>query len=233
MALSRWPTIAALVTLATATSSPKRGLCFVPSEHHPEDDAIWVRRPGSDLTWYYNYKYEPTSDYQNVSDFEYVPMLWGAPPDGDTSTPFLDSIRSQLSSGANITHVLGFNEPDGPHSTGGSSIAPEKAADEWKRQIEPLKDEGIKLGAPAVTGSPGGMLWLDEFFTHCNGSCSVDFMPVHYYGDFQGLANKLGEVTAAYPRMEVWVTEWGFDNQDLEKTQEFYNQSVRMFDDWR
>ncbi|KAF1979503.1 hypothetical protein BU23DRAFT_99467 [Bimuria novae-zelandiae CBS 107.79] len=223
---------AALLTLAAASSSSKRGLCFVPSKNHPEDNKIWTNNAGSDLTWYYNYEYEPTDEYKDVFDFEYVPMLWGASPDGDSSTPFLDSIRSRLASGASIKHVLGFNEPDGPHSTGGSLIAPEEAAAEWQRQMEPLRDDGIKLGAPAVTGSPDGMMWLQDFFTYCNGSCTPDFLPVHFYGSFEGLASKIGEVTVAYPRLEVWVTEWGFDNQGLEETQKFYNESVRMFDDW-
>lgn len=233
MVLSRWAAATALLASAAADSSSKRGLCFVPSEHHPEDDSIWVKHPGSDLTWYYNYKYEPTSDYKDVSDFEFVPMLWGAPASGDTSTPFLDSVRSQISSGANITHVLGFNEPDGTHATGGSNIAPQVAADEWKRQLEPLRKDGIKLGAPAVTGSPDGMTWLDDFFTHCDGGCNPDFMPVHFYGSFEAMAAKIGEVTAKYPKMGVWVTEWALDNQDLHATQEYYNQSVRMFDDWK
>lgn len=224
----------ALLAMATASSSSsKRGLCFVPSIYHPEDNAIWTTYPSSRLSWYYNYRYEPTPDYKNNLDFEFVPMLWGAPSSDDTSTPFLSSIRAQLSSGANVTHVLGFNEPDGTYATGGSNIPPKRAAEEWKRQLEPLRKDGIKLGAPAVTGSNRGMMWLQDFFTHCNGSCNPDFMPVHFYGNFEGMASRIGQLTVAYPRLKIWITEWGFDHQDLHDTHAFYNQSVRMFDDWR
>ncbi|KAJ4303272.1 hypothetical protein N0V90_002165 [Kalmusia sp. IMI 367209] len=231
MAFLQCAATAALLTLAAASSSPKRGLCFVPSQHL-EDNAIWTTHPGSDLTWYYNYKYEPTPDYEKTPDLEFVPMLWGAPTDGDTSTPFLDSIRKQIKNGANITHVLGFNEPDGQASYGGSNISPEKAAAEWKRQMEPLKEQDIKLGAPAITGSPDGMKWLQDWLTHCDGGCNPDFLPVHFYGSFEAMASKIGEVTTAYPRLPVWVTEWGYSHQDLPGTQLFFNQSIQMFDGW-
>jgi hypothetical protein len=32
--------------------------------------------------------------------------------------------------------------------------------------------------------------------------------------------------------MTVWVTEYGFPNQDLKATQEFYNMSKNAMDGW-
>jgi hypothetical protein len=58
---------------------------------------------------------------------------------------------------------------------------------------------GIKAGAPAVTGSPGGFTWLSEFFAACTAAgtnCTADFIPIHWYGDFVGLASHLGQVVA-------------------------------------
>jgi len=46
---------------------------------------------------------------------------------------------------------------------GGSNILPARAAELWKRDIEPLKRNGKELGAPAVSGGPTGMSWLKEF----------------------------------------------------------------------
>ena len=76
-------------------------------------------------------------------------MLWGA----NNASTFLSDVKSQIKGGANITYVLGFNEPDGTSATGGSEIQPETAAQIWMQQIEPLATLGVKLGAPACTGA--------------------------------------------------------------------------------
>lgn len=222
---------AALVSLTAASSSSKRGLCHVASDKHPEDDSIWTSTQGSDLTWYYNYKYEPSDAYKDDSSFHYVPMLWGA-SESDKGTPFLDSVKRQISSGSNISHVLGFNEPDGPTSTGGSNMSPALAASAWKLQLEPLKKLGVKLGAPAVTSSQDGFTWLTNWLSACDGGCNPDFIPVHFYGSFEGLAGHVGQVASTYPNLTIWVTEWGFPNQNLEDTQSFFNQSIAMLDRW-
>lgn len=221
--------VATTTAQVTATSSSKRGLCHVPSEKHPEDDKIWESGP-SPPTWYYNYKMVPSPDLKD-SHMQFVPMLWGASPD-DTGTPFLDSVKKQISDGANITYVLGFNEPDGGHDTGGSSLAASLAASRWKAEIEPLKELGVKVGAPAVTGAQSGWEWLDNFFNECAGGCNPDFIPVHWYGNFEGMMSHIGQVTNRWPNMTVWVTEYGYPHQSLKESQTFYNQSATSFDSW-
>ncbi|KAF9695021.1 hypothetical protein EKO04_006727 [Ascochyta lentis] len=229
--LSALAGFAALVPFTAAQStSSKRGLCYVPSQKYPGDDSIWVGS-GSDLTWYYNYQAEPSDAYKNNKNIQFVPMLWGA-RDSDTGTPFYDSVKRQLDGGANISYVLGFNEPDGGHSTGGSALPVDLAAARWKAEMEPLKKLGIKLGAPAVTGAASGWTWLQNFFTECDGGCTPDFIPVHWYGNFEGMASHIGSVMATYPNMTVWVTEYGLPNQDLKTTQEFYNMSKNAMDGW-
>ncbi|OCK79402.1 glycoside hydrolase family 128 protein, partial [Lepidopterella palustris CBS 459.81] len=220
-------TLLSTLPLALTTSSSKRGLVYVPSKKHPTDDNIWDS-PSSDLTWYYNYGYEPSSSFTS-SSLEFVPMLWGA-TDGQEGTPFLDSVTSQIKSGANITYVLAFNEPDGEASTGGSNVPADLAAATWIKQIEPLRKLGVKLGAPAVTGAPSGFTWLQDFFTACAGGCTPDFVPVHWYGNFEGLASHVGQVMGTYPNMTVWITEYGLPNSDLATTQTFYNQTSSYFD---
>ncbi|ORY16033.1 glycosyl hydrolase catalytic core-domain-containing protein [Clohesyomyces aquaticus] len=218
-----------LLPLALSTTSSKRGLCHVPSPDHPSDDTIWTSTPNSDLTWYYNYKYEPSSAYASILSLQYVPMLWGA-SDSDTGTPFLDSVTAQIKAGANISYVLGFNEPDGTSATGGSQIEPGLAARTWIREVEPLRELGVRLGAPAVTGSPGGWEWLVKWFEECKGGCNPDFMPVHWYGGFEGLASHVGQAMGTYPNMTIWVTEYGYPNQNLKDTQSFFNTSMEWFD---
>ena len=84
----------------------------MPSEKHPQDDANWDSQ-NSDLTWYYNYASKPSPAFANFPKLQFVPMLWGT---GNSST-FLSDVQSQIKAGANISYVLGFNEPDGEAST--------------------------------------------------------------------------------------------------------------------
>jgi len=213
--------------LALTTASSKRGLVFIPSSEHPTDVNVWTQ-PGSDLTWYYNYGASPSQPLA-ASSLNFVPMLWGAPA-STTDTTFYDTVKGLIDSGHNVSYVLSFNEPDGTQATGGSNVPADLAAQTWIREIEPLKALGVKLGAPAVTGAPTGFNWLQNFFTHCAGNCSADFVPVHWYGNFEGLASHVGQVRAAYQNMTVWVTEYADAHDTLENSQSFYNTSAEYFD---
>ncbi|KAJ2979108.1 hypothetical protein NUW58_g7287 [Xylaria curta] len=229
--------LAAVLSVAHAqTRSDKRGLVFVPNKDHPEDNDIWVRE-GSDLTWYYNYGVTPSAAYASKSqnDFEFVPMLWGSIED----TSFLDSVTKQIEGGRNITHVLSFNEPDGPSQFGGSNIFPWKAAQVWVNNILPLKEKGIKVGLPGCTGGPGGIPWLQQFLGNCSQlistdgnqkNCSYDFVSIHWYGNFDGLASHLGQYSATFPNKSQWITEYNYNDQDLKTTQDFYKISAEYFD---
>ena len=148
------------------------------------------------MTWYYNYEPRPSPIYAGISqkDFEFVPQCWGNNP------TFADTVKELIGNGRNITHVLGMNEPDEPiGATGGSGIDPVKAAGIWIQQIEPLRALGIKTGAPAVTGSQRGITWLKGFFNACTEmgtNCTMDFLPMHWYGNFEGLASFMGQLSA-------------------------------------
>jgi hypothetical protein len=215
------------------TTSTKRGLIDIATQN-PSDDQIWIRH-GSDLTWYYNYQAEPSSAYASDASFEFVPMLFGKSDElGSTDTPFLTSIQNQIKAGANISHVLAYNEPDGQSSTGGSSVPADTAASVWMRNIAPLRDQGIKVGLPAVTGSPDGFNWLANFNKSClalnSKGCEADFIPVHWYGNFQGMASHVGQVRATYPKLPIWVTEFADPDDMLLNSQSFYNQSTALLD---
>ncbi|KAI0965781.1 glycoside hydrolase family 128 protein [Xylaria arbuscula] len=227
---------AALPAVYAQTRSDKRGLVFVPNSKSPDDNKIWVES-GSDLTWYYNYSPMPAPAYadQQQSDFEFVPMLFGSIDD----TSFLDSVNGLIEGGRNISHVLTFNEPDGSTQYGGSNLDPTKAAQIWVDNIIPLKEKGVKAGLPACTGGEGGIPWLNQFLGNCsslisnNGTtqnCTYDFVTIHWYGNFEGLASHLGEYSAAFPNKTQWITEYNYNDQDLDTTQSFYNTSADYFD---
>lgn len=202
MALFGLLSLAGLAYAAAGESSSKRGLVFVPNDEYPKDNKIWVQS-GSDLTWYYNYQDTPSPSYTDLSqdDFEFVPMMWGVGANLD-DTSFLDKVKSLMDGGTNITHVLGFNEPDGTTDTGGSGIQPSDAAQAWVANFEPLGKLGVKLGLPACTGGWSSMPWLEQFLSNCSAlistdddtkNCTWDYLPVHWYDNFAGLASHIGE----------------------------------------
>ncbi|KEY67796.1 hypothetical protein S7711_04110 [Stachybotrys chartarum IBT 7711] len=228
-----------LAGLAAAQRNEKRGLCFVPNEDHPEDNQLWAGSD-SDLSWYYNYQERPSPAYSDLSqdEFEFIPMMWGVGPDPDDTT-WLNQVRQLMDDGLEVRHVLGFNEPDGPNEYGGSDVAPALAARAWVANFEPLAEMGVKLGLPACTGGWGGMPWLRQFLGNCSEllstdderrNCTWDFLPVHWYDNFGGLASHIGERLAEWPDAEIWITEYAYAHQDLAPTQEFYNQSIDYFD---
>jgi hypothetical protein len=181
-------------TQATFERSSKRGLVFAPSSTFPQDDQIWVQ-PSSDLTWYYNYMWQPSPQFASLpqSKFEFIPMIWGA-PSSPADFQFLNNVTELIQGGRNITHVLAFNEPDGPWSQGGSNMTVSAAAQGWQQEIVPLQKLGIKAGAPVVTQR--GLSWLQDFSAACQ-NCTLDFIPLHYYGNFSGLVDYINEVHTA------------------------------------
>lgn len=206
MSLFRLLSVAS-VALAAKTSD-KRGLVFVPNEKHPEDNKIWVQN-NSDLTWYYNYGSLPSPAFSDLSqdDFEFVPMMWGVDANNPSDDTFLNDVKDLIDGGRNISHVLGFNEPDAPFSWGGSDVLPSVAARAWVANFEPLAELGVKLGLPGTTGGWGSLPWLRQFLGNCSelvstGSskknCTWDFVPVHWYDNFEGLASHIGERRAEY-----------------------------------
>lgn len=211
------------IALAGNLTSSKRGLVYTWSDGY--SDGLWDQSE-SDLTWYYNYASTPVSSFN--SRLSFVPMLWGTGPQYNS---FYSTVKGLLGSGSNIDYILAFNEPDlcGPASEGGSCVGAQHAAQIWQSEIEPLKQQhGLQLGAPAVT--QGGAWWLQDFFEACAGKCTIDFLPLHYYGDFVGLAAYLGAVHATYPQLPLWLTEFAEPNVTVLGAQQFYNQSVAFLD---
>lgn len=202
---------AALLIASASAANSKRGLVFTPNSTFPNDAYIWTAPPTS-LTWYYNYEALPSQIFSNVSqaDFEFVPMLWGAPSDINDKS-FYNTIKDLIDERhVNITNILTFNEPDGPNVHGGSDMDPEVAAQVWVNNIVPLQEDykALRIGLPACTGAPAGLEWTKKFLEACSGlmsenektkkNCTFDFVPIHWYGNFEGLASHMGEYSAAY-----------------------------------
>ncbi|KAH7362395.1 glycosyl hydrolase catalytic core-domain-containing protein [Plectosphaerella cucumerina] len=228
--------------VVAAAGNPKRGLCFVPDSDFPEDNQVWTRA-GSDLTWYYNYGDLPSPAFADKTqeEFEFIPMMWGVDMSNLGSTKFLDNVNDLIKDGRNITRVMGFNEPDTTHEVGGSNIPPANAATAWVANFVPLQEKGIQVGLPAMTGAPSGLVWLQEFLGNCSElistsndqkNCTFDFLPVHWYDNFEGLASHIGERLSFWPNTSIWVTEYAYAHRDLGETTAFFNGTLSWFDDY-
>lgn len=162
--VSRVPILALLlpfVLLSHASFSTKRGLCFTPSKTTPQDNHLWAQQP-SDLTWYYNYRSEPSNclGTQTQEEFEFVPMFWPPKNQGQEST-FVDKVQGFIHQGCNITHVFTFNEPEMSWQWGGANMDPRVGARLWSSNIPRLQSMGIKAGLPATAGTSTSLAWLE------------------------------------------------------------------------
>lgn len=222
------------MTALAATKSPKRGLVSVSNKDWPEDDANWVRE-GSPVSWYYNFYWNVSTTYASLpqDQIEFVPQLWGG---GVNDTEFLNNITQMIQPGGrNITHVLGFNQPDQPFEYGGSEMSPADAARSWVRNLLPLREKfGVKLGLPVVGDPRGG--WVDPFLKNCSRlnndtDCKFDFVPLQAFGHFGVLKDRVGSFSSAFPGVPLWVVQYGYTEQNLSTTQEYFNQSLQFLEE--
>ncbi|KAF9268715.1 hypothetical protein L218DRAFT_977190 [Marasmius fiardii PR-910] len=209
---------------ATAvTNTSKAGLAWPNGDGDDINQYLSTGR----VSWYYSWS--PSGGLK--TDIQYVPMLWG-----EGQVEEFSSTINQTISELNITHVLGMNEPQ---EKGQSNLTPQQGADMWKTYLEPLRSRGIRLGSPAPSSAPSGKTWLQEFLTACDGSCTVDFIAVHYYDvNATDFIRYLEDHHNTFQR-PIWVTEWACQNFNqankqcsrddialfLNKTQSFMDQT--------
>ncbi|KAL6703966.1 hypothetical protein ACN47E_008904 [Coniothyrium glycines] len=233
-------TILALLYNVTLAQDSKRGFAYI-GDTHVSDNRLLTSNP-SPLTWYYNWSPYPNSNLIPSDRLEFVPMIHGISATQSSSTE--NAIRNAPSSS---THLLSFNEPDGTTDSGGSSISPEDAARAYIDYVVPFQsgrsgDRNWKISHPSTTGSGNGLDWLRAFNESCyeidrvNG-CPTDFVSVHWYGDFPGLAGWLGTLNEFYnvnstrtTLLKLWVTELGLPQQDAAATVQMMNQTLPYLD---
>lgn len=149
-------------------------------------------------------------------------MQWGS----GSINQFASAISAQ---GADT--ILTYNEPDFVNE---ANIAAKDAAALWMQFIQPLKQQGLRIGGPAVTAAPTGKAWLTEFLTECN-KCSIDFLPLHWYGSgVEGFYSYLGDMHATFPQFPIWITEYADTSDNKTDVWNFMNQTINYLDslDW-
>ncbi|KAG8631645.1 hypothetical protein KVT40_000785 [Elsinoe batatas] len=232
-----------LATHAQDAPPSKRGFAFI-GDSHPPDNRL-LTSPTSPISWYYNW-----SPYPNTalipSTLEFLPMIHGLDATQDPRTE-----RTIASLPQSSTHLLSFNEPDGTTSSGGSAISPSDAARAYIDYVVPFRS-GAKGGGrkwrvshPATTGSGIGLEWLRAFNESCweldpDQGCRADFVAVHWYGGFPGLASWLGTLEEFYNanstrpegqgNLTLWVTEMALPQMNEGATLEMMNQTLPYLD---
>ncbi|KAI0637870.1 glycosyl hydrolase catalytic core-domain-containing protein [Trametes polyzona] len=177
------------------TSSSKAGLGWANGNY---DDIKQFLSTGK-VQWYYTWSPDPVQ-----TDIEFVPMLWGTKQTLEWDNNINRTIEQQ-----HATHVLGFNEPE---IAAQANLSPADGAALWKAHIEPLKGLGVRLGAPAPSGAPQGKQWLLDWLDACQGGCTVDFVPLHWYDvNSTAFVQYLQDFHDTFQK-PIWVTEWACQN---------------------
>jgi hypothetical protein len=156
----------------------------------------------SKTSWYYNWGGKASS--RSTDSLEFVPMTWaGGNYDG----------MKRLGERMDVSHHLGFNEPDGKDQ---ANMSVDKAIEKF----EILQASGLRLGSPAPKDNESGRAWLDEFMGKAlERGYRVDFIAVHYYkkSSPSGFYRWLKYLDKKY-NLPIWVTEfnygapWAWDN---------------------
>ncbi|KAF3355312.1 hypothetical protein VD0004_g2122 [Verticillium dahliae] len=206
----------------------------------PNSDNEFLSSQNSPISWYYTWSPWPSDTVNNSVAF--IPLLHGLDAASDDE---LKSLLGRLPDSS--THLLTFNEPDHDIASGGSDISPEDAAEAYIQYIAPLREGSSdsprtwNISHPVVTGSGQGIEWLKRFNESCHhlspDGCPADFVAVHYYGDFPGLAAWIGTLDDFYNppnssenRLGLWITEMALPQQDEDSTVAMLNQSMTYLD---
>jgi uncharacterized repeat protein (TIGR02543 family) len=158
----------------------------------------WIGKKGicngslADITrssWYYDW----SAGGESTDDFEFVPMRHNLGWDS----------FSKINAKQNVTHVLGFNEPD---HTDQANCTPEQAIAQWPE----LFKSGLRLGSPAPDAIRKD--WLRRFLALADSlNYRVDFVAAHMYWNSQTGQGLYDGITSAcrdlYDGRPMWITE--------------------------
>ena len=178
-------------------TTTKKGVAFGVSSI----DSWEYRLTTLNAKWHYSWNWELQDNYP--FDVEFVPMIWGV---NSTSTSILSNIASLVDNG-DVTHLLGFNEPD---LVSQANMTVDQAVESWER----IEETGAILGSP-VTAAPLNS-WMIDFMTRAlDENLQVDFVAVHWYGppNAANFINKINEVFDQYQK-PIWITEFAVRDPD-------------------
>ena len=158
-------------------------------------------------SWYYHWVPSPAKKFEGQDQVEFVPMFKSG---GDVTQKNLDRVKS-LKKSHNVTHVLGFNEPDSKKQ---GNISVEKAIKLWPK----LMNLNLRLGSPGVRDNAAGKAWFKQFMQQAkHRDLKVDFICMHLYPNVRNLNSinqfmrKIDQMYRTY-RLPIWITEFSLLN---------------------
>jgi len=137
-------------------------------------------------TWFYSW----SADQSSKTNLEYVPIKQNMGWPG----------WSEISGKQNVSHVLGYNEPD---HTEQSNVTVAQAVAAWPDMLK----TGLRVGSPACTNFG----WLYEFMDSCKAkNYRVDYVAVHAYWGDKSPQNWYNDLKYIHERTgrPIWITEW-------------------------
>ena len=188
----------------------------------------------SKVSWAYNwYSFpytlnQPQTGYNPV--LEFIPQLWST-ADDLTSVWNANVEKSMAEYGTKS--VIAFNEPD-LCIVDTACMTVTTAVEGWTEWMEPLKGK-VQLGAPGVSNSATdgmGLDWLKEFLEKCE-DCTIDFVPVHWYGsamEVEAFIKFVGEAFLVGGGRRLWITEFGTQGGTAEQKLRFLKEALRFLD---
>lgn len=148
--------------------------------------------------WYYNWTRSGRSG--GAGGPEFVPMIKGRKNLGKQT---FDVIRAQ----ENITHLLGYNEPERKKQ---GDLSVEEGLKHWPKLEQLAIEKNLRLGSPAVSNDQGGNQWLEAFMKGAKRKkMKVDFLAIHWYSgtDVKRFDQWLDDLYKKY-RLPIWLTEF-------------------------
>jgi len=158
-------------------------------------------------SWYYHWVPTPSKKFEGQDEIEFVPMFKGGI---DVTQKNLDSVESFKTS-HNVTHLLGFNEPD--NKTQGN-VSVDKAIKLWPK----LMDLDLRLGSPGVTDNAAGRAWFKQFAEKAKQrKLKYDFICMHFYPNYRNeksvdkVIQRIETMYKTY-QLPIWITEFSLLN---------------------
>lgn len=210
-------TAAPVVTTTAAPATPatgKRGVAYNTASFAS------MFTSSSKVDWAYNWG---SGSGGLTGALEYVPLLWG------TASMFTSGWSSNAQNAINSgsKYLMSFNEPD---ESSQSNLSPADAASAYMTYMQPFAGKA-KLGSPAVTNGGGsmGLAWLSSFMAACT-SCTIDFVPIHWYSN--NAADFINHVEAAYAQTgkPIWITEFGLTGSTDAQVESFMTTVMAWMD---
>jgi len=169
--------------------SPGKGACITTKKN------TWSSMVSAlNVSWHYSWGVDAT--IVEPDSVRFVPMIWGK-WSLEKSLQKVDSLAKI----GKVTHLLGFNEPDGKEQ---ANLTVEEALSYWPK----LMEVKIPLGSPACVHADND--WMKGFMAKAaEKGYRVDFICVHWYGgaNAQSLIDHLKSIHNLY-NLPIWLTEF-------------------------